>query len=64
MLRICPGPEPGNARTALAANDDCSRGVVCSRTSFACPATGSFIVMSAAFMVGRSYTCPITVGMR
>lgn len=63
MLRICSGPEPCDVRTALAANDDCSRGV-CSRTSFACPATGSFIVMSAAFMVGGNYTRPITVGMR
>ena len=66
MLRICPGSTPCQDLTAIASNDDSSPGDggptrLCSMTSFTCPASGRYTILSGSYRAGGAYECHLDV---
>jgi hypothetical protein len=72
MLRICDGDVACTSRDAIAANDDfcsgampaactCGTDTLCSYTTFTCPASGRYSVLTGSYASGSAYTCTLAV---
>jgi len=59
MIRVCEGNGPCVASTALALVDD--RCGLCPDTSFTCPASGVYTVLTGPYSASSAYTCEIGV---
>lgn len=63
MIRVCEGDRPCTYPTQLAGNDDsCAPDGgrnVCASTSFTCPASGRYLVMTGAYRAGGAYECRV-----
>ncbi len=63
VIRVCPGNTPCVSGMALASNDEACSNVDpnnhCSLTSFMCPATGQFTVLTGAYQPGDGFTCTV-----
>jgi hypothetical protein len=56
VMRVCAGSQACRHSAALAENDDCMPGDLCSQTTFLCPSTGQYHVMTGSFG-NQAYTC-------
>lgn len=56
MLRICSGSRDCRAVESIGLDDD-GCGSLCPVTTFSCPASGTYTVLTAPFSVGGAYTC-------
>jgi hypothetical protein len=59
VLRVCDGADACIAANALASVDDTCG--YCPQTTFVCPASGVYTVMTGAYAPGSPYTCTIGV---
>lgn len=59
VLRVCDGPDACTAATALASVDDTCG--YCPQTSFVCPASGVYTVLTGSYAPGSPYTCEVGV---
>jgi len=59
ILRVCDGDTACTAAQAIAAEDD-SCGF-CPQTSFTCPASGVYTVLTAPYRAGNPYSCEVAI---
>jgi hypothetical protein len=59
VLRVCDGNGACTAATAIAQVDDTCG--YCPQTSFVCPASGVYTVLTGAYSAGAPYTCSVGV---
>lgn len=57
VLRVCDGAEACTASAALASVDDTCG--LCPQTTFTCPASGVYTVLTGAYAPGAAYTCQV-----
>jgi hypothetical protein len=57
ILRVCDGETSCSSRNQLAYGDDGCGSGYCPLTSFVCPTSGRYTVMTAPYLVGDSYSC-------
>ena len=60
ILRVCEGSAPCNGPVALVSDDDsCMSGGYCPMARFTCPASGTYLVLTAPYRSSTSYSCTV-----